>query len=190
MAQVIACVGSARAFIHSLRETEPEIYAAFQPGGGISESVIVWQDDQTLCRCRPDRLANDHELIIDVKSTATSANPIEWIRQLLSQGSDLSAAFYRRGCEAVLGVVPKYVFLVIEVEPPYLCSLIGTDPSTLELGREKTTVALDRWQECVRRNSWPSYPPRVCFPEVPNWESSRWAQQQDAMAAMSAYGHL
>lgn len=178
MTQAVTCVARARAFIDSLKDTEPAVWAAMQPNRGDSEVTIVWDDDGTPCRIRPDRIAEDRRLIVDVKSTATSANPAQWIRQLLSQGGDISAAFYRRGCKATFDTEPDYFFLVVEVTPPYLVSLIGVDPHAMELGREKVMTAIDMWQQCAARDHWPAYPNRACFPEVPGWEDSRWALQQ------------
>lgn len=181
MAQAKACVASARLYIESLKDTEPAVWAALQPGGGDSEVTVAWQDGPTPCRIRPDRISTQRDLIVDVKSTATSANPMQWVRQLLNQGGDVSAAFYNRGCQATFGVETSYKFLVVETVAPFLTSLIGIDPHGVELGREKVQVALDMWQQCVARNSWPAYPNRACYPEVPAWEDSRWAAQQESI---------
>lgn len=172
-------VSAAWEFIHSLKETEPQVWAAFQPDGGQSEVTMVWQDGETLCRMRPDRISSDHRLIVDYKTSARSVEPDSWGRtQLVGLGYYLSAAWYRRGVKALTGIEPSYVFLAQEAEAPYLCSLVGVDPAAFALGAEKVAAGLDMWQQCVRTSSWPAYPNRVCYPEIPAWESARWMERQ------------
>jgi hypothetical protein len=81
MAEIEAMVAAAREFIESLRETEPAIWAAFQPGGGDSELTLLWDDNGTLCRIRPDRISTDRRVIVDYKTGGTSAEPDTWGRK-------------------------------------------------------------------------------------------------------------
>jgi hypothetical protein len=163
-------VAEARRFIESLRDTEPTVWAAFQPDGGVSETTLVWQDGDTLCKMRPDRVSNDWRLICDYKTTARSAEPNSWGRtQLVGMGYYLSAAWYRRGAAVRFGVAPDYVFLVQEVEAPYLCSLVGAEPTMLDVGNQQIAQALETWQQCVRGQTWAGYPPRICYPVTPAW---------------------
>ncbi len=182
-------VSSARTFIESLKETEPAVWAAFQPGGGDSEATITWTDGKTPCRIRPDRLSKDRKLIVDLKTTTTSANPAQWARtQMIAQSGYMSAAFYRRGCKAAFGTEPEYLFLVVEQDAPHLCSLVGWDPHSFELGREKITTALDMWSRCVTLDQWPAYPNRAVYPEIPVWVDSQWQEQQQG--SMDLYDKL
>ncbi len=67
-----------------------------------------------------------------------------------------------------------------ESDPPYLCSLVGVDEQAFALGSAQVNVALKMWRECARANVWPKYPTRVCYPEMPAWESARWEEQEAA----------
>lgn len=179
MSEIRAMVASARRFIDSLRETEPAIWAAFQPDGGTSEVTVLWQEGASLARMRPDRLSRDAKLIIDPKFTARSAEPGAWGRsQLLGMGYHLSAAWYRRGIRAIFDVDCDYVFLVVETCPPYLCSLVGLLPAWLELGDSSVSTALRIWQNCERTGAWPAYPSRACYPELPGWAAAAWEDRQ------------
>lgn len=170
-------VDSARAFIDSLRESEPAVWSAFQPNGGESELSCVWQDGATLCRMRPDRINNERTVIVDAKFTGMSAEPDAFSRGPMARHK-ISAAFYRRGCEAIFDTLPDYLFLVVEMNPPYLCSLVGVDPAGLQLGGEKVAYALAEWARCVAAGAWPAYPARACYPETPIWEQARWLERQ------------
>lgn len=167
-------VDSARHFIDSLKNSEPAIYAAFQPDGGVSEVSCIWQEDGMTCRMRPDRLSNDRKLIVDPKFTERSVEPGTWSRtQMTPMGYWISAAMYRRGCRHLFGTEPDYVFLVVSQNAPHLCSLVGVDPAGFDHGGMQVERGLRVWRECVERGWWPGYPARCVYPEVPPWEQAR-----------------
>jgi hypothetical protein len=177
MQAIVDQVDAARAFIDNLKATEPAIWAAFQPGGGDSELTMVWQDGPTLCKMRPDRISKDRRLIVDYKGTGRSAEPNSWGRtQFTGMGYYLSSAWYRRGTAALCGTEPAYVFLAQETEPPYLCSLVGTDPHAFALGADKVETALELWAHCVKTGKFPGYPANVCYPEIPAWVDTQWEE--------------
>jgi PDDEXK-like domain of unknown function (DUF3799) len=179
MVAINGMVDSARAYIESLRKDEPAIWAAFQPGGGDSELTCLWEDNGTLCRMRPDRISKDRGVVIDPKFTKRAAEPDSFGRtQLGPMGYRISAAFYRRGCEAMFATSPDYVFLVVEQEPPHLCSLVGVDPAGFELGAGQVETGLRQWRQCVKSGRWPAYPTRVCYPELMPWEQARWEARE------------
>lgn len=179
MALISGMVNSARTFIESLRTDEPAIWSAFQPDGGDSELTCLWDDDGTLCRMRPDRISKDRRVIIDPKFTKRAAEPESFARtQFSPMGYRISAAFYRRGAEWLFGTLPDYVFLVVEQDPPHLCSLVGVDPQGFEFGGEQVSFGLREWAHCVASGRWPAYPTRVCYPVLNAWELARWQERQ------------
>lgn len=175
MPKITAMVGAAAEFIDSLRESEPAIWAAFQPGGGESEVTMVWEErDGILCRLRTDRISTDRKVIVDYKTGGTTAEPDTWGRtQMVRMAYYVSAAHYRRGVKALCGEKPVYVWLVQEQEAPFLCSLVGIDPVGEELGDRKIARALTQWSACMKSGRWPGYPNRVVYPEIPAWEIAR-----------------
>lgn len=172
-------VDSAHAYIESLRNTEPAIWAAFQPDGGDSELTCLWEDHGTLCKMRPDRISKDRKVIIDPKFTKRAAEPDSWGRtQMSPMGYRISAAKYRRGSNALFGTEPDYVFLVVEQEAPHLCSLVGVDPVGYAFGAEQVEHGIREWTRCVAANDFPAYPRRVVYPELMPWEQARWDEKQ------------
>lgn len=171
MAIIENMVDSAQHFLYGLRDSEPAIYAAFQPDGGESEQTLIWEEDGMLCRMRPDRISLDRRLIVDPKFSGVSVEPGTWSRkQMGPMGYRISAAFYRRGCQRMFGTEPDYVFLVIGQVAPHLCSLVGVDPAGLELGQMQVERGIRTWRDCVQRGYWPGYANRVAYPEVKPWE--------------------
>ena len=179
MEEIELMVQAARDFITTLRDSEPAVWRAFQPGGGVPEVTITGSVGETAVKIRPDLLATDHELIVDAKFTATSAEPDLWGRsQMVRMGYYRAAAFYRRvvGLDSV--AKPSYVFLVVETAPPYLCSLVGVDEHAMALGDAQMTAALETWSRCAREGQWPGYPTKVAYPELPAWVEAAWSAQE------------
>lgn len=170
-----AMARGAFAYIDTLRELEPAVWAAFQPEGGESEIVILWQErDGTWCKVRPDRISLDRRVLINLKTTAATAEPATWFRRTaLSLGYPLSSAFYRRGIEQALRIDSTEVWLVQEQAAPNLCSLVGLDPMGLHSAELRMMRALRAWQACAAAGNWPAYPSRVAYPEMPPWELAR-----------------
>jgi len=178
MGEVENMVAAARAFLESVQRDEPQVFAAFQRGGGESEVSMFWDDGGTPCKIRPDRINTERTLIVDYKTGDTSAEPNTWGRvQMIRMGYYVGAAFYRRGVQALCGTRPGYVYLVQESKPPYLCSLVGMDEAAFETGAAQIDYAIGLWKKCVATRHWPAYPPRVCYPEIPAWESVRVEEQ-------------
>lgn len=174
MREVDAMVTVAQAFIESLRHTEPAIWNAFQPGGGQSEVTIVWQEGETLCKIRTDRLANDYSVCVNYKTSGASVEPDHVARAgLLNMGYAFGGAWYQRGIKAATREDCAHVWLCQETAPPYLCSLVGMDPTWEAYAAAKVRAALALWQRCAKSGDWPGYPARVCYPELPPWESAK-----------------
>ena len=155
-----------------------ELAEYFTPNAGKPEQTLVWQEGEIWMRSRPDWLSNDHRLIIDLKTTGGSAEPSAWIRTMLGNGNDLQAALGLRGISALSksGHRCKFVFWVVEQNPPYASSFIGLSPQFLEMSEHKLARAIQLWSDCSTLNIWPGYPDRVCWVEPPQYE---WAKEQE-----------
>lgn len=178
-ADVQTMVAVASGYIESLRHTEPAIWNAFQPDGGTSETVMLWDEDGTPCKLRADRIANDYGICINYKTTAGSAEPDAFARSgLISMGYAFAGAFYRRGIKALTQMDAHYVHLVQECNPPFLCSLVGMEPNWNAHADAKVRAALNIWKKCSADGRWPGYKNRVYYPALPPWEEPRWLEKQ------------
>jgi len=147
-------------------------------GNGNSEVTGLWEENDAQFRLRADFLSADQSVILDLKTTATSANPEAFIRQVISMGYDVQAALYSRGIEKLTGKRPKFVFLVAENKPPHACSLVGLAPSMLDLAERKVDQAIAQWSDCLKARKWPAYPTRICWAEAPSWELAKFEERQ------------
>lgn len=139
---------------------------------GAPEQTIIWQEGEILCRARPDWWTDNHRMMLHLKSTDGSANPDQWVRrQLVPMGYDTAAAFYARGGFAVDQSPDEIeqVFLVVEQNPPYGCSLVGMDAANQDIAARKVQRAIDLWQECQKSGKYPCYSTNIYCAEATPW---------------------
>jgi hypothetical protein len=162
--QLIAA--TARQFVRSTN-----IAKAFVAGD--KEQTIIAKDDCWL-RGRLDCLSKDRKLIIDYK-TVRSANPETFLKSsLFSYGYDIQAAMYiYLNKLAGFNGDCDYVWLLQETEAPYSCSLVGAARSVLECGARKLQLARERWINCLKNDSWPSYSNEIFYLDAPAWELAK-----------------
>jgi len=148
---------------------ESELAGIFDDGD--AEMTYIWQEGPVWCRSLLDKISKDREIILDYKTTGTSANPEDFIRNILNHGYDIQASFYSRGVSSVLqdGTIPKFVFLVQEDSEPYLCSLIALSPAFMEMANQKVIRGIDLWRTCMATGEWPGYGNRIAWVEPPPW---------------------
>lgn len=133
--------------------------------GGIGERSIYWTDEATgeLCKCRPDYLRADLDLVADVKTTG-DARLDAFARKLVNLGYDLSASFYLEGAR-----VRRYVWIVVEREPPHGVMLYYASKDTLSRGYFLWRQHLDTYAACRQANHWPGYTTDIIELDPPRW---------------------
>lgn len=146
---------------------ESEIAGIFDDGD--AEMTYVWQEGGVWCRALVDKVSKDRQYILDLKTTSASANPEDFIRHILNHGYDIQSVFYSRGVSAIEGTDPKFIFLVQEDEPPFLCSFIALSPQFKEMANQKIIRGMDLWRTCMGSGEWPGYPNKICWVEPPPW---------------------
>ena len=145
---------------------------------GWSETVCAWQEKGIWLRTRNDWLSSDYSLILDLKTTSQSAEPGSYVRQILASGGDIQAALYTRGIKKLTGVKPRFVLMVVEIEPPYLCSFISLSPTFMELGKQKVEEGMRLWSECLSSGVWGGYPNRIMQVDAPPWAVAQYEERK------------
>ena len=149
---------------------------------GDPELTYIWQElngmNGAWCRTRPDWTSKDRRLVIDYKTTGQSADPQEYSRIAIAHGHDIQDAFYRRGIKAVDGEEPDFVFMVQEVDPPYLCAFMELDMMTRDMGEEKVRYGIRKWERHLRIGQWPGYGNKTFTMESPPWSLAAWEMRK------------
>jgi hypothetical protein len=141
---------------------------------GDAELSLIWREDGTWLKVRPDFITTDRKMIVDCKFTEQSANPENISRHIASMNYQLQNALYCRGAKAVFGIMPKFVFAFQEINPPYLCSFVGLTPAFIDLGESQVEMGIYKFRECLEKNEWPGYTNRVAWVEPPPWVVTSW----------------
>jgi hypothetical protein len=158
----------------------PEVGADDLAIEGLAEMTYVFNDSGIWERCLVDWISFNQTLILDYKTTKTSANPSKFSRMISNMDYQIQYAWYRhvvRGA-AKLNDYPTFVWIVQEEEPPYLCSFFGLDPLHEEMAKEQIDRAVRVWRKCMKSGKWPGYTNRVCYAEAPPWTLAEWEQKK------------
>ena len=141
---------------------------------GQSEVALEWSegdDDPVLCRGRLDHVFLDRGIIYDVKKTR-SANPFYLRRKFVELGYDIQYAAYTR---ALAKLTPEFegrvdfVFLFMEIEPPYSVVPVRPDGAFREIGSMRWQRAVEIWRKCLAADAWPSYCDSAITLDAPVW---------------------
>ena len=110
---------------------------------------------------------------MDYKTTTGSAHPSKVQSRLYDTGADLAAAHYLDGL-AYHGIhIYTMHYVIQEVEPPYLLSVVALDSEAMELAQKKLARARFLWDWCMRNNRWPAYPTQTAWIGPPGYERYR-----------------
>ncbi|HUQ93846.1 MAG TPA: PD-(D/E)XK nuclease-like domain-containing protein [Bryobacteraceae bacterium] len=135
------------------------------------EHTAVWEDKLTgtLCRCRPDTIREDMNLMLDVK-TARDASPRGFQKAIAEYGYHVQEALYTQGWQYAGGKpIDAVIFLVYETEPPFLHALYELPPSAVAEGHAIARHTIDLYAECLKTGTWPGYSQEVTELALPRW---------------------
>lgn len=147
--------------------------ASWLLGPGYVEHSAYWIDPATglLCRCRPDKLRKTEKgvILVDLKTTE-DASEAEFSRSIENFRYHVQAAFYSDGIEQALGErVAAFAFIAVEKKAPYAVACYQLADVDVEDGREAYQNDLFRLKDCLARNEWPAYSPRIETITRPAW---------------------
>jgi len=121
-------------------------------------------------RGRVDRVDVDACRIVDFK-TSDSAYPEKFVRQAGRMNYHVSAANYGDAWGHHAGTAPwEVLFVVIERDYPYTCSVVKLGPSSLDLGRRAFTRGIHTYRQASMTGSWGTPWPGITTVELPKYE--------------------
>lgn len=134
----------------------------FSPDGtrrGAAEEPLFWHDPDTgiPLRARPDWHSDDWSIILDLKSTA-DASADGFARSVYKFAYDVQQEIYRAAVRKLHGVDAAFVFLCVEVTPPYLTQCHMLDDTYSAIGHARYRRAVELWRDCTAADAWPGYP--------------------------------
>lgn len=162
LATLTAMVRAARAQLRQsphpeafdLAKGEAELSVCHAAGG-------IWQ------RARFDWLSHDRRLLLDYKTTARSIP--DWLRWHFDDALlAVQAAHYRRAARSVLGITPRFAFVVQETRAPYALAVVTVPPARIDAAERRLDEAVAAWRRGVEQGEWPGYSPASLRLAPPN----------------------
>ena len=133
---------------------------------------LLWRDAETslFCKGRPDRLTTlgGWSVVVDLKST-DNAGPRVFERDIYKYSYHQQGGFYLDGCDTLSPRERKYVFIVVEKDPPFAVAVYELDPEAIDLGRDEYRAHLAQYARCLETGVWPGYDPGMGIISLPPW---------------------
>ncbi|WP_435310668.1 PD-(D/E)XK nuclease-like domain-containing protein [Primorskyibacter sedentarius] len=151
--------------LHRMRDAillHPIASILLDPSAGRAEQTCYWVDWQTkkLCKCRPDFINDDHNLLVDLKSTE-DASYTGFGQSVSRYRYHVQDAYYRDGMHQIGHTVGGFVFVAVEKQPPYNVAVYRLGQEEVRVGRLQYESDLMKYKQCHEADEWPGYPDEV-----------------------------
>jgi PDDEXK-like domain of unknown function (DUF3799) len=162
----------------------PECERAFIEGD--AEVVIAACDDGLWLRSMIDWITPDLREVFDYKTTGQSVAPFATGKLMASAGWPIQAAMHAH----ILDLIDppgagrrRFLYVAQEQYEPFALTVNEIDEAAMTMGRKQLHYAIGMWRDCMRRNRWPAYPPRIIRPEYPGYAEKSWLDREVAEAS-------
>jgi len=139
-----------------------------------TEHGILVDVDYCPCRILCDCINLERNTVFDLKTTATLAEPHDWMRRAMQMGIDIRVGHYLDVLKAEYDRDFTYLFVLTEKSPPYASAIVELDSRTIALGRSKASVARELWLIGLRQGSWDAWPDEVQLAAASEWAFMDW----------------
>ncbi len=142
---------------------------------GLAEQTYLWTDDATglECKCRPDWMTRDGQLIVDLKTTE-DASPAGFRKSVANFRYHVQAAWYLDGLERATGRRPEqFIFICVEKKPPHAVAVYAASVEMVATGAITAEGDLARLALCRESNEWPGYSNQIEVLDLPPWMRPR-----------------
>jgi len=134
--------------------------------GGLVEQSIYWTHEATgiQLKARPDSWSG--HLIVDLK-TSVDASARAFQSSAWNYGYYLQSAFISEALKSIDIEMEKFVFLVVEKEPPYATAIYMLDEDALDFGIVQLNELMRRFKQCQNSGDFPGYGVQTL--KLPGW---------------------
>lgn len=136
--------------------------------GGVAEAVLQWRDGHLSYRMRPDFIRDDHQTIVDIKTTKR-IEPHPFGGTAARLGYHIKAAHYAAGWEAYNGNRPTLLFVAVQSEAPYDVVVYQAFEDSLSAGEWSRQLAIQKFVECQSSGRWPGIGDQILPLTLPGW---------------------
>jgi hypothetical protein len=173
------------AIVAAARANLPPVVLALldEPKGEAEVMVTAKLEGDVWMRSELDWWSADRHIVIDYKTTGTSASPAAFAKQIARMGYDFQDAFYQnviaRAFPELAGRL-SFLFIVQEWDPPFALSVLEIAEGDRALAGRKVDVAIECWEDCLSSGRWPGYPSGIQRVTLPEWHTREWLDREMA----------
>ena len=159
-------------------------------GEPITEGSLFFNKWGCECKARPDLVSvtSDGVDVVDLKTTM-DASPAGFAKSVGNLGYHVQEWFYRQAMALNGMEVNRFIFLLVEKQPPFATAAYTIRPSHVQQAHDLVRKALDSYREANETGVWGGYPSAVQTIDVPRWAlpesegflSANWMSVKDAM---------
>jgi len=147
----------------------PQARVLFEAPGERELSVFA-DIDGVPVRARLDAfVSGDMPVGVDLKTTRKTADADGFGREAADLGYHVQEAWYREALAAVGVNLSKFLFVVVEKEPPYLVGVNELDIIFQEMGKAAAAEARRRYRSGMETGVWPGYSDDIELASPPAW---------------------
>lgn len=106
------------------------------------------------CKVRPD--AWNNTIVVDLKTTA-DASFRAFQSSAFKYGYFLQAGMIQQGIASIGLSLEKFVFMVVEKEPPHAVALYVLDDEAIDYGVNQFNTLMETYAQCQQNDKWPSF---------------------------------
>jgi len=128
------------------------------------EASMFWERDGVACKGRPDIIgeSRDSKVIVDLKTVTGIAG---FDSSFFRFRYDVQAEWYLHGINAITNAQHKFVFLVVDMEPPHLTQFVIPSSMLLDEATQRVDDELRAFKDCLESDVWPGMPEtRIIMP--------------------------
>lgn len=162
-----------RALQRAVRREEP-VYWTFSPNG--NDPIAAKARIDALIVTPPQDGKHAAIVVVDLKTTANSANPELYCRDAMTYGLDIQAYWYYEAARSLAdaqgweGCTISVLFIAVEKDEPHFVSTMAASERLLESGKARVLSMIGRYRECLASSYWPAYE-GVMTLDVPEWRA-------------------
>lgn len=119
----------------------------------IIEKRIDFELEGTLCRCKPDFIHLERQVIWDLKTTE-NASPSDFARSVAVYGYHRQDAFYREAVRQKYGIDCRFLFLVVSKSDPWESAVYELDELDTRQGMQEILFLMSELQARKATNNW------------------------------------
>ena len=150
-------------------------------GAGDAEVIVVKKGLDGWVRIKADWWSSDRYTVVDYKTIAGLASPDAFAKRAAQMDYDIQDAFYQDVIAATfphLAGRTRFVFVVQEIEPPYMLSACEIAEADRTVAMRKVQSAAATWCGCMDSGKWPGYPAGIQRVTLPPWHSNQWLERE------------